>query len=83
VARRDLEIVELLLEAGADPNARQERGFVPLHDAAANGNVGLVDLLLKHGARPDAKTDDGKTAADMAVERGHQDLAAKLKNAAA
>jgi ankyrin repeat protein len=83
VARRDLEIVRLLLAAGADPNARQERGFVPLHDAAANGIGPLVDLLLQHGARADAKTDDGKTAADMAAERGHPDLAAKLKQAAA
>jgi ankyrin repeat protein len=83
VARRDLEIVKLVLAAGADPNACQERGFVPLHDAAANGVAPLVELLLQHGARADAKTDDGKTAADMAAERGHQDLAAKLKMAAA
>ncbi len=78
VARRDVEIVKMLLEAGADPNARQERGFVPLHDAAANGHAALVELLLKHGARADAKTDDGKTARDMATERGHKELAEKL-----
>jgi len=70
--------VKMLLEAGADPNARQERGFVPLHDAAMNGNTALVELLLKHGARADAKTDDGKTARDMATERGHKELAEKL-----
>jgi ankyrin repeat protein len=80
VARRDVEIVKMLLEAGADPNARQERGFVPLHDAAMNGNSALVELLLKHGARADAKTDDGKTARDMATERGHKELAEKLGN---
>lgn len=79
VARRDLEITKMLLEAGADPNARQERGFVPLHDAAANGNLPLVELLLQHGASADAKADDGKTAADMAADRGHQDLAARLR----
>jgi uncharacterized protein len=80
VARRDVEIVKMLLEAGADPNARQERGFAPLHDTAANGNAALVELLLKHGARADAKTDDGKTAGDMAAERGHKELAEKLGN---
>jgi ankyrin repeat protein len=80
VARRDVEIAKMLLEAGADPNARQERGFVPLHDAAANGNAALVELLLKHGARADAKTDDGKTAGDMAAERGHKELAEMLGN---
>ncbi len=83
VARRDVEIVKTLLEAGADPNARQERGFVPLHDAAANGHAALVELLLKHGATADAKTDDGKTAGDMAADRGHKDLAEMLKTAAA
>jgi hypothetical protein len=78
-ARRDVQIVKLLLEAGADPNARQERGFTPLHDAAANGSEPLTELLLNHGARADAKTDDGKTPADMALERGHKNLAAMLK----
>ena len=81
VARRDVEIVKLLLEAGADANARQERGFVPLHDAAANGSVPLVELLLKHGARADAKSDDGKKPADMAADRGHKELAEKLAKA--
>jgi uncharacterized protein len=83
VARRDGEIVKMLLDAGADPNARQERGFAPLHDAAANGNAVLVELLLEHGARADAKADDGKTPGDMATERGHKEVAEKLKKATA
>jgi len=78
VARRDVEIAKMLLEAGADPNARQERGFAPLHDAAANGNAPLVELLLTHGALADAKTDDGKTPADMAAERGHKEVVERL-----
>src|SRR6266404_4513054 len=82
VARRDVEIVKMLLEAGADPNARQERGFAPLHDAAANGNAALVELLLKHGALADAKTDDGKNPADMAAERGHKEVVKRLRKAA-
>ena len=82
VARRDVEIVKLLVGAGADPNARQERGFVPLHDAAANGHAPLVELLLKHGARADAKADDGKTPGDMAADRGHKEIAEMLKKAA-
>ena len=81
VARRDVEIVKMLLKAGADPNARQERGFAPLHDASANGNAPLVELLLAHGAHADAKTDDGKTPRDMAAERGHKEVVDRLGKA--
>src|SRR6267154_1666745 len=71
VARRDVEIVKMLLEGGADANAKQERGFVPLHDAAANGDLALVQLLVSHKAR----SDDGKTPGEMAAERGHGQVA--------
>src|ERR1700738_3126870 len=65
VARRDVEIVKMLLKAGANANAKQERGFVPLHDAAASGNLALVQLLAQHRARMDAQADDGKAPRDM------------------
>jgi ankyrin repeat protein len=82
-SRGGAEIVKMLLEAGADPDPKQERGFMPLHSAAANGNAAVVTLLLKHGARANAKADDGKTPADMATEGGHKDLAEMLKKASA
>jgi len=75
VARRDVEIVKMLLEGGADANAKQERGFAPLHDAAANGHLALVQLLVSHKARADARSEDGKTPGEMAAERGHGQVA--------
>jgi ankyrin repeat protein len=77
------EIVRMLLEAGADPNTKQERGFVPLHSAAANGNAAIVELLLKHGAVADAKADDGKSPADLAAEAGHKEIVETLRKASA
>jgi uncharacterized protein YndB with AHSA1/START domain len=46
--RRDA--VELLLEAGADPNGAGEGGFVPLQTAVANGNEELAEILRERGA---------------------------------
>jgi ankyrin repeat protein len=62
----DRESVRALLEAGADPNVRQQGGYTPLHTAAHNDDAELARLLLDHGADPAVKTDDGQTAADMA-----------------
>jgi uncharacterized protein len=58
-------VVRLLLDHGADPNARQEGGFAPIHAAALHGNDELYDLLVSRGADQDAATDDGRTVADL------------------
>ena len=75
VAGRNLEIVKAVLEAGADPNAQQQAGFRPFHEAGGNANRALAELLLKHGADPALTTDDGKSAIDLAREKGHTEFA--------
>lgn len=45
------KIVEILLDNGADINARKrETGWTALYRAAKNGNFGMVNLLLSRGA---------------------------------
>jgi ankyrin repeat protein len=54
-----IEMAEILIEAGADVNARSTvHGFVPLHEART---VGMIDFLLRHGADPTIKNDEGQT----------------------
>jgi ankyrin repeat protein len=79
-ASRSVEIVTMLLEAGADPNARQHVGYTPLMGAAAGGSSEMVDLLLQHGADASAVSEDGKRAADVAHEHGHTTLAERLRS---
>ena len=46
-----LELCELLLDHGADPNLEQGDGFTALDAARQNGDRGLEQLLLERGAR--------------------------------
>jgi ankyrin repeat protein len=71
----DHDLMLLLLERGADANAKQESGYGPLHTAAARGDIEGATLLLRHGAERDAPGTDGKTPADVAREHGQQNLA--------
>jgi len=72
----DVETMRLLLDRGADPNARQQAGFVPLHAAAGNGDLDMARLLIARGADRHARTDDGKDAAAIAAERGRGEFVA-------
>lgn len=50
-----LQIVNLLLEAGADPNISTSQTPSILARIAGNAPTALIQLLLEHGANPDAK----------------------------
>jgi uncharacterized protein len=43
-------IAKLLLDAGADPNARQQDDYTPLMGADQHDDARLRDLLVAHGA---------------------------------
>lgn len=69
----------LLLERGADPLVRAERGFAPIHAAAFLGRRDLVDLLLDQGADIDSRANDGRNAITEALRGGHPALAHYLR----
>lgn len=77
---RNPESVSLLLNAGADPNARQTAGFTPIFSAAAANRRDLIEILIARGADPAIPNDFGQTSAGFARERGHAELADWLEN---
>jgi len=53
--------VEILLEAGADPNGFDPGWYHPLHRAVRALNPKVIEDLLKAGANPNLKDPDGDT----------------------
>src|SRR5262249_20079899 len=71
-------LLKLLLTHGAKADPVEFLGATPLHSAAARGSREMVQELLAAGADPKRKTGDGKTAADLARQYGHAQLAMEL-----
>lgn len=73
--RRDCKVIALLLEAGADVNARRDGGETSLHAAVRSGrrshDVGpaVISALVAAGADINATDDDGNTPLHYAVRR--------------
>ena len=74
------DVVALLVEAGADVNARTKNGFTPLHFARTAAEV---NALLGAGADLLARDDRGLTPFLHAAENGQHLVLAPLVNAGA
>lgn len=62
-----LEMAELLLQFGADVNARTEFKWTPLHSACKWNHPDMVALLLQHGADVNALSDGSQTPLHIAA----------------
>ncbi|KAI9764645.1 MAG: hypothetical protein M1840_008142 [Geoglossum simile] len=77
-------IVEILLDRGADPNDRPDSGYsrqyeaiglqYPLQAAAYKGSAKMVRHLLRRGAEVNAKGGDFETALQAACAKGTEDI---------
>ena len=78
---RAVEMLALLVDAGAAINCADALGSTPLHHAAAHAPAEVVELLLSRGADPFAASHDNVpvTPIDLARERKRPDIVAILE----
>lgn len=68
------DMVTLLLNFGANPEAKANGGWRPLHVACQEGRRDCVEILLNHGVNVNAGLNNGMTAVHWAAFQGHADI---------
>jgi cytohesin len=67
-------VIRFLLDRGAHVNAKDNRGWTPLHTAAFYGRMDIIKTLLEHGALPFIQDATGRTPADLASRKNPEDM---------
>jgi ankyrin repeat protein len=82
---RDPGMVQWLLDKGADPNTKDNTpfGYTSLHWSVRMGNQKLIELVLAAGADVNLKGSDGKTALQLAREKGQTEIVELLRKSGA
>ena len=76
-----VEIIRLLLDNGADVNAKNNSGSTALHWPAFQGNDEIVRLLIERGAYLHVVNNNGNTALNEAKRHNRSSTAAIIKEA--
>eukprot|EP00757_Euglenozoa_sp_SAG-D1_P022366 gene22366-8885_t len=74
-------VVKILLQAGADIEAKDQDGWTALLIACHNGHSDVVEMLLQAGADIEAKDQHGWTALMEACHYGHSNVVEMLLQA--
>ncbi len=72
--KQSLDVVRLLLDRGANPNARDDRAYTPLHYAARAGAADAAAELLNRGAEASPLSDVGQTPIMIAQKYHHPEI---------
>jgi len=70
----NIKIAKLLLDAGANINAKSEFGDTPLHWAASYGKLAMVRFLGSKGANLNAINKKGMFPVSVAARNGHRSV---------
>ena len=62
-----MEVARVLLEHGADANARDKNNFTPLHLASRGGHVEVARVILEHSADVSARDKNNSTSLHVAL----------------
>jgi ankyrin repeat protein len=76
--RVNVDVLRVLIEAGAKVNAKNTEGQTALMAAAQEGLVENVRALVLAGADMSLKNKDGDTAFKLARDNEHEDVASLL-----
>ena len=81
VRRNDIDIIEMLLRAGADPTVSNQAEVTPIQLATINGSTPVITRLLAAGVHPNtALNRHGDTPLMMAARTGRIDAVQALLN---
>ena len=75
------DIVTMLIKAGADVDAQDNKGNTPIIWAIRIGRADIVTMLIDAGADLNTKYKDGNTALSLADLKGHTDIVKILTTA--
>ena len=68
------DVVQLLLDRGADPNKENKDGLIPIHFAAWGGQKDVVQHFLYRGADLHRTDRQGRTPLHVAASKGNKDV---------
>jgi ankyrin repeat protein len=72
------KVAETLLQAGADPNMKDNIGQTALHFAAISGNSGVVRVLINYGADINIADGKGRSVFAIAAQSGLVEIVSLL-----